>query len=200
MTRIMSCRMSGIRTLALTFAFTFIALAASLPLVSAHEYKLGDLHIDHPWARATPGAAKVGGGYLTVTNNGTEADRLVSGSATFADKVEFHEMKTDGGTMVMRPVEGGIEVPAGETVELKPGGLHVMFMGLSEQLVEGEKRKVTLTFEKAGDVEVEFSVDKIGAKEPGGMEHDHGKMGYGTMNHDAEGHESMDHSGHGKSN
>ena len=92
-------------------------------------------------------------------------------------------MKMDDGVMIMRPMADGIEIPAGETVELKPGGLHIMFMALKEQLVEGETRKAKLVFEKAGEIEVEFSVEKIGAKQPAGMGHDH-----------------SDHSGHGTSN
>lgn len=170
-----------------------LALAAASFSASAHDYKLGSLTIDHPWARATPPAAKVGGGYVTIVNGGDKTDRLVSASADFAGKVEIHEMKMDGGTMVMRPLANGIEIPAGGTVELKPGGLHIMFMALKEPLREGESRKATLTFENAGTIEVEFAIAKVGAKQ---HHAGHEGMNHGEMDH-GEKHEHMDHSGHG---
>lgn len=160
------------------FAAALFALT-SAPL-SAHEYKVGDLQIGHPWARATPKGAPVGGGYLKITNTGNTPDRLVSGSVDFADRFEVHEMSMDNGVMKMRPATG-IEIKPGETVELKPGGLHVMFVGLKKQLEQGQRVKGTLVFEKAGKVDVEFAVDSIGATGPGektpahqgGMQHSH---------------------------
>jgi len=129
------------------------------------EYKVGDLVISAPMAKATPPNAPVSGGYMTITNNGSQPDRLVSVSTPFAPKVEIHEMTMEGDVMKMRPVAGGLEIPAGGSVELKPGGYHVMFMDLSEPLKEGESRKAVLTFEKAGTVEVEFTVKEM---KPGG--------------------------------
>lgn len=146
-----------------------IGLALASPAL-AHDYTLGTLKIGHPWSRATPAAAKVGGGYLKVQNTGKEADRLVSVSAPFAGRTEIHEMAVRDGVMTMRPLEQGIAIPAGETVEFKPGGFHIMFMELKEPLKQGEKRKGTLTFENAGTVEVEFAVDAVGAK---GGNHEH---------------------------
>lgn len=109
--------------IAAAFALAFSATAAL-----AADIKVGDLEIKDAYARATAPGAPVAGGYMTITNHGKEADRLVGGACDFAGKVEIHEMKMDGGTMVMRPVEGGLEIPPGATVELKPGGYHVMFM------------------------------------------------------------------------
>lgn len=123
----------------------------------AHEFKVGQIEIDHPYARAMLPGAKVGGGYLSITNAGTD-DRLVAVATARAASAQLHEMKMDGGIMVMRELKDGVAVPAGATVELKPGGYHVMFMNVAEPFKEGETIEATLTFEKAGTVEVEFAV------------------------------------------
>lgn len=143
------------------------ALAASPVL--AHEYTVGGLKIGHPWARATPKGATVGGGYMTLTNNGTAPERLLGGSTGAAKSFELHAMKMEGGVMKMRPVAGGIEIKPGQTVKLDPNGYHVMLVGLKEQLKQGSRFKATLDFEKAGKVDVEFVVEGIGAKTPGGQ-------------------------------
>lgn len=124
--------------------------------------KLGALTIDQPWSRATPAGAKVGGGYVRITNTGTEADRLVGGSFPGASRVEVHEMAMDGDVMRMKPVQGGLEIKPGATVELKPGGYHLMFMDLKAPLAEGQTMKGTLVFEKAGTVNVEYTVRGMG--------------------------------------
>ncbi|MCO5090444.1 copper chaperone PCu(A)C [Bosea sp. (in: a-proteobacteria)] len=144
-----------------------VALALSATLACAHGSKLGALTIVHPWARATPAGAKVGGGYLVIENTGTADDRLVSVSAPFAARTEIHEMAVKDGIMTMRPLEQGVALPAGAKVVFKPGGYHIMFMELREPLKQGEMVKGTLTFEKAGSVEVEFKVGAIGAKDGG---------------------------------
>jgi uncharacterized protein YcnI len=133
--------------------------------------KAGTLNIEQPWSRATPGGAKVGGGYLRITNGGTTPDRLVGGSFPLAGKVEVHEMRMEGDVMRMKPVEGGLEIKPGATVELKPGGFHLMFMDLKEPLKEGQTVKGTLTFEKAGSVAVEYAVRGMGGAAP--AEHKH---------------------------
>lgn len=156
--------------------------AAAATGAFAHEYKLGNLEIVHPHARATPPNAPVSAGYMVIKNTGAEADRLVAGSAAFAGKVEIHEMSMDGGVMQMRPLEGGLEIPAGGEVELKPGGFHVMFMQLGEQLKEGDSVKGKLLFEKAGEIEVEFKVEKIEGK-GGDHMHQHGGSKEQGMNH-----------------
>lgn len=139
-----------------------IAIALTSLGAFAQEYTIGDLEIMHPYTRPTPPKAPVSGGYLIIKNSGSEDDRLAGGSAPFAGKVEIHEMKMDGDIMMMRRIEGGLAIPAGGEVSLKPGGLHIMFMQLQEQMKEGDSHKVTLEFEKAGSIEVEFSVDAIG--------------------------------------
>jgi periplasmic copper chaperone A len=154
----------------------FLALAAAavlaLPSIPtfAHSYKLGALDIGHPWTRVTPKGAKVAGGYLKVTNNGDKPERLVGGSAEIAGRFEIHEMRTVDGVMRMRPLPKGVEIKPGETLELKPGSYHLMFMDLKRPLKEGERVKGTLVFETAGTVAVEFAVESMAAK-PG---HDHG--------------------------
>jgi copper(I)-binding protein len=136
----------------------FAALTAAL----AHDHmtKAGNLEITSAWARAMLPNQPAGGGYLTVTNNGAEPDRLLGGSTPAVGKVEIHTMEVVNDVMTMRPVEGGLEIPPGETVELKPGGLHVMFMGVEDPFQEGDTLQVTLEFEKAGKVEVAFPVRK----------------------------------------
>jgi copper(I)-binding protein len=148
--------------------FALALLFAGLHGALAHEFKLGDLEIDHPWSRATPPGAQVAGGYFTIVNHGSEADRLVSVTSDISAKAEVHEMGVKDGVMTMRPVEGGLEIPAGGAVELKPGAWHVMFVGLKSPPKEGEPFAATLTFEKAGDVAVEFAVEGMA----GGMDHD----------------------------
>jgi len=145
---------------------TLLALCAMLiaPAV-AHEYTVGSLHIGHPWSRATPKGATIGAGYLKITNNGTTPDRLIGGSSDAAKSFELHVMSMENGVMKMRPVEGGIEIKPGETVEFKPESYHVMFVGLKEPLVQGHRVKATLEFAKAGKVAVEFVVESVGARQ-----------------------------------
>ena len=131
--------------------------------VLAHSYKLGALEIGHPWARATPPTAPTGGGFLTITNKGTAADRLVSASSPAAASVQVHEMKMEGNVMRMRELANGLEIAPGATVTLAPGGLHMMMMGLKAPLKQGEKVPLTLVFEKAGTIDVEIAVEAMGA-------------------------------------
>ena len=125
---------------------------------SAGEATAGAIVVSDFWTRATLPNQKVGGGYMVITNNGEEEDRLVSISSPASGEVEVHEMSMENDIMRMRPLEGGIVIPAGETVELAPGGYHLMFQELEEGFVEGETVAVTLTFEKAGDVTLELPV------------------------------------------
>lgn len=147
-----------------------VMLAGSLCAGSAlaADVKVGALQLSAPWARATPKGAKVAGGYLKITNTGGEADRLIGGSTSAADRVEIHEMSMRDGIMRMRQLANGLEIKPGKTVDLTPGGLHVMFVNLKRPLPEGEHLKVTLVFAKAGKVEVDFFVAGIGAQNPGG--------------------------------
>jgi periplasmic copper chaperone A len=160
-------RSSQMKRLAILAAALFaICLAGS---AQAEDIMAGNLKISSPWARATPKGAAVGGGYMTITNTGTTPDRLVGGSTDVAGKFEIHEMKMDNGVMKMRPVEGGLEIKPGQTVQLDPGGYHIMLMGMKQQLKEGEHLKATLDFEKAGKVDVDFTVAGIGATHGGGF-------------------------------
>jgi len=127
------------------------------------SYKVGLLVIEAPWARATPGGAQVGGAYLKITNTGAEPDRLLGGTLPIAAAVEVHAMSVTDGVMKMRKLETGLEIKPGQTVELKPGGYHLMFTGLRQALQQGQPIKGTLQFEKAGSVEVEYRVEPIGA-------------------------------------
>jgi uncharacterized protein YcnI len=146
-----------------------VAAANSSPVAQ----KAGTLTIDQPWSRATPGGAKVGGGYVRITNHGPEADRLVGGTFPGASRVEVHEMAMDGDIMRMKPVQGGLEIKPGATIDLKPGSYHLMFMDLKEPLKEGQTVKGTLVFEKAGSVEVEYTVRGMGGAAPAANEHKH---------------------------
>jgi periplasmic copper chaperone A len=143
----------------------FMAVLVTAP-ARADEIKAGDLVITQAWSRATPGGAKIGGGYLTIENNGKTADRLESATSDIAGKVEVHEMSMDNGIMKMRPVEGGLTIDPGKTVKLAPGGYHLMIMDLKSQLKQGDKVAVTLKFEKAGNVSIVFDVAGIGATTP----------------------------------
>jgi uncharacterized protein YcnI len=135
--------------------------------------KLGDLVIAAPWTRATPAGAPVAGGYLKVTNQGKESDWLIGGTFPNARGVEVHTMVTENGVMQMRMLGDGLEIKPGETVELKPGGYHLMFVGLSQPVALGQPLKGTLLFRKAGSVAVEFTVAPIGAPGPAAGAHQH---------------------------
>ncbi|MFA6964335.1 copper chaperone PCu(A)C [Bosea sp. (in: a-proteobacteria)] len=151
-----------------------IALTLTSAVALGHDFATGALKIGHPWTRATPVGAKVAGGYLTLQNGGSAPDRLLGGSSDIAGRIEIHEMAVKDGVMTMRPLDKGLEVKPGASVELKPGGYHVMFMDLKRQLKEGETVKVTLSFEKAGTLPVEFAVQSVGAREPSqGSGHKH---------------------------
>ena len=144
-----------------------VALAASSAF--AHGYKVGSLEIGHPWARATPKGAAVGGGYLKITNTGTTPDRLISGSSAVSGRFQVHEMAMDNGVMKMRQLKDGLEIKPGETVELKPGSFHIMLLDLKAPIKEGERIKGTLVFEKAGSVDIEYAVVPVGGS-PGGKD------------------------------
>lgn len=136
----------------------------------AHDYKLGNLEIAHPWSRATAPAAANGAAYMVLTANGKDTDRLVSAASPAAEKVELHTHLMEDGVMKMRPV-AGIEVTPGSPTALQPGGLHIMLLGLKHPLTKGKSFPLTLTFEKAGSVTVEVAVDAAGASAGGHNKH-----------------------------
>jgi periplasmic copper chaperone A len=132
----------------------------------AHGYRSGALSIQHPWSRETAVGQAVGGGFLTIANSGSREERLLSGTTPVAAEVQLHTMTMDGGVMRMRQVTDGIAIPAKGSVELKPGGYHIMFMGLKRQLRQGERVPVTLLFQRAGSVTVQFAVQPVGSTGP----------------------------------
>ena len=138
------------------------ASAIAAGTASATDYKVGALEIEQPWSRALPKGATVAAGYMKIKNTGTEPDRLVGGSTPVAGKFEIHEMSMDKGVMRMRPLPAGVEIKPGETVELKPSGMHIMMMDVKQPIVRGKPFKGSLTFEKAGAVDVDFEVEAIG--------------------------------------
>ncbi|MCS3742961.1 copper chaperone PCu(A)C [Rhizobium sp. BK661] len=140
----------------------FLVAALFATAVAAQSVKAGDIEIGHPHARAMVPGARVGGGYLVLTNTGSTDDRLISITTERAATAEVHQMSIANGVMTMRPVVDGLTIPAGKTVELKPGAYHVMFMDVAKPFKEGETIKATLTFEKAGSVDVEFTVGNAG--------------------------------------
>ena len=149
----------SMRPVAPLFAALLAFAAAS---ADARDYRVGSLDIVGPWSRATPKGAAIGAGYMKIINGGTTGDRLTGGSSDVAAKVELHSMTMDNGVMKMRPISGGLEIKPGETVELKPGSYHLMFVGLKKPLGTGDHVKATLAFEKAGTVNVEFDVSAMG--------------------------------------
>lgn len=155
----------------LTFAAALLLAGPAL----AHEVMVGDLEIIHANIPQPAASAKAAGGFLAISNNGAEADRLIGVEADFAAKSETHESKVDAnGIGTMEHVDF-IEIPPGQTVNLEHGGYHIMFMGLKDTLKEGEMRKVTLIFEHAGRAEVEFMIDPPvgeGAADPNHSEMD----------------------------
>ena len=148
----------------------------------AKAHEVGELTVERPQLREAPAGAPVAGGYLLVTNAGEEDDRLLAASTPRAGEVQIHEMEMDGDVMRMREVEGGLTIPAGESVSLEPGGHHLMLMR-PEAMAAGETHDVTLTFERAGEVTVPFTVETLGAirdgLEPGEMGADEMDMGEG---------------------
>ncbi|HTO60758.1 MAG TPA: copper chaperone PCu(A)C [Bradyrhizobium sp.] len=150
----------------LQIAFACVLLA-TVNVTSAEDFRSGDIVISNPWSRATPQGAKVGAGYLVIENRGTRPDRLLGGSMEDAARFEIHDVVVENGVMKMRELKD-IELPPGGAIEAKPGGRHIMFVGLVHPLAAGEKARGALQFEHAGRVEVEFQVVAMGAPAPGG--------------------------------
>lgn len=144
-----------------------IAAAAQKTAAAPAPVKAGGLTIETPWLRATPAGAKVAGGYVRITNTGPEPDTLTAASIPLASRGDIHTMSTENGVMKMAPLPEGLTIRPGETVELKPGGLHLMFEGLTGAPKAGESVQGSLTFARAGTVPVTFSVAPIGATAPG---------------------------------
>ena len=155
---------------AISFRWLRIAAAAlALPAAAqAHEFKQGAITVDRPWTRAT--TVRTGAAYMTLKIAGSASDRLVKVTSPDAEVVEIHTMAMDGGVARMREVKA-IDVKPGAATQLKPGGFHLMMIGLKRPLREGESIKLTLTFEKAGTIDVDATVEKAGAPGPSKLPH-----------------------------
>lgn len=152
---------------AMVLGATLVVAAGS---AAAGDAKLGDVAIQGAWARATAGQAKNGAAFMTVVNAAKQADQIVAASAPVSAKTELHTHIKDGDVMKMRQVPA-IDLGAGQTVTLQPGGLHVMFIDLKEPLKEGASFPLTLKFAKAGDVQVTVEVKAAGAMNAAPMQH-----------------------------
>ncbi len=139
-------------------------------MVAEDAYPVGALVVDAPWSRASAG--RTGGAFMTIRNGGDRGDRLIAAESGVAARVQVHRTVMEDGVMRMRHAEDGVEVPAGGVAELKPGGFHVMLMGLAQPLQEGSSFPVTLTFERAGRVTVDVQVRAAGAMDAG-IRHGH---------------------------
>jgi uncharacterized protein YcnI/copper(I)-binding protein len=146
---------------------TIVVVAGQGGPSASSGVKVGALVIEQPWSRATPGGAKVGGGYVRIINTGSIPDRLIGGSFAASARVELHDMSVSEGVMRMKAIEGGLPIAPGATLELKPGGNHAMFVDLQRPLREGERVDGTLQFEKAGSVAVTYTVRGLGAQNAG---------------------------------
>lgn len=133
--------------------------------VLAHNHEKGDIQVRHPWARATPPGAKVAAGYLEIRNNGSQPDRLLSASTTAAKRVEMHVTEHAAEVAKMRQLRS-FEIPARERLALSPGGAHLMLVDIAQPLKKGERFSMTLRFERAGEMEVQFEVQEMGARHP----------------------------------
>ncbi len=179
------------------------SLILALSLVStatiAHEYVLGDIEVVHPYAPPTPPGVAMAAGYLEIVNHGKQDDRLIGGKVYFAHEVQIHQTVVENDVSRMRELEGGLVIPAGSTVKVEPMGIHIMFAGLAEPLVEGDRQSATLYFEKAGELEVEFAIehpdsDAMHEMQGGGMK----LRRYGYGRHENGRHEAlMPHRSHG---
>jgi copper(I)-binding protein len=156
--------------LSIALLMTLALIAPAEAAAAADAVKVGGLELSGLWTRATPPKAPSAGGYLTIVNTGREPERLIGVASPMAGKADLHAMAMKNGVMTMRPVTG-IDIPAGGTVALDPDGLHIMFTQLKGALKQGGTMPITLTFEKAGKVEVSLQVLSVGAKGPkGGMD------------------------------
>jgi copper(I)-binding protein len=168
----------------LRLALAAVALVAAAPLAaSAHDYQVGALKIGHPWSRPNPSGAPTAAGYLSITNTGRTPDRLLGGASPAATTIEVHEMSMAGGIMRMRPVAGGLAIAAGQTVKLEPGGYHLMIIGPKRAFKVGDHIPVTLKFERAGRVKVDFDVEATAPASAPSMSGMGGMQGMAGMNH-----------------
>jgi copper(I)-binding protein len=168
---------------AVIFALVLTQLAAAN--AQAKDFDIGSIHISQPWARATPKGASSGAAYMTITNNGKTPDRVACVSSDASAQCQIHTMTMDNGVMMMRPVEGGLEIKPGETVTLRPSSFHIMLVNLKHPLEAGNTLTATLKFDNAGTIDVQYPIAAIGAAAPGTP------PGGGTMMMDSPGGNTM---------
>ncbi|HUO21270.1 MAG TPA: copper chaperone PCu(A)C [Caulobacteraceae bacterium] len=149
------------RSIAATLCAPMLAVLALASGARAADHDPGrTIAIEHPWSRPTPPQAPTAVGYLTIVNRSGAPDRLIAVSSSAATQVSVHTMSMAGGVMRMRPVAGGLPIPATAPITLGPDGKHLMFVGLKRPFRPGERIPVTLTFEHAGKVGAELVVQK----------------------------------------
>jgi len=142
-------------------------LTAVAPAAMARADEPLKITVVQPWARATPAGATTGAVYMTLANKTDTADRLTAASSDVAGKAQVHEMAVVNGIMEMRELPDGLAIPAGGSVTLKPGGYHVMLIGLKKPLIAGQTLPLTLTFAKAGNISITVPIHAIGATQGG---------------------------------
>jgi periplasmic copper chaperone A len=142
-------------------------LLVAAPAAFAQTSGTSRITVEQPWARATPAGAMTGAVYMTLANKADTADRLTAASSDVASKVQIHEMTMVNGVMQMRQLVNGLAIPADGSVTLKPGGYHVMLIGLKKQLIAGQTLPLTLTFAKAGNISITVPIQAIGASQGG---------------------------------
>ena len=142
----------------------FVIFTIYITNSTAHEYKIGNLKILHPYIIETPPGAMVAGGYMKIVNTSNQFDRLNAVVVKFAESSKIHEMKMENDVMKMREVKGGLKIPAHGSVELKQGGYHIMFMNIIKSMTAGETYEGILFFEKSGNIKVLFSVEEADFK------------------------------------
>ncbi|MEX0605497.1 MAG: copper chaperone PCu(A)C [Marinobacter sp.] len=178
-----------------SFCIAVLLTAIALPSI-AHDYREGEVEIAHPWSRPTPPGIMMGVGYMTIHNTGDSDIVLKSLETPRAARVSIHESMRKDGIMRMRPLEDGLTIPAGGSVELKPLSYHLMLEKLKKPLKVGERIPLTLKFNNAQVMEVELSVDSMEAgQEEQGASGDHGTMDPENMDHEGMDHGSKGHQG-----
>ncbi|MCF8465827.1 MAG: copper chaperone PCu(A)C [Sneathiella sp.] len=154
--------MKFLKSMAFASLLLVVGVSTGSDMFLAHAAEKNGIVVEDAWSRERPAGAIVGGAFVTIHNKEGEQDQLVAASSPIADKVEIHTTVMQGGVMSMLRQEELI-IPAGETIVMKPGGFHVMLMGLKENLEKGKKFPLTLNFARAGEITVEVHVKEAGA-------------------------------------
>ena len=160
----------GMRTLTAIF-MALVLLAPTFALAQSEGLMpvmvtAGDLLIENPWTRATPPGAPSAGAYLRITNNGSTTEHLSGATSTAAQLVQFHEMRVADGIMMMSELGDGLDIAPGETVTFAPSGFHLMLVGLAGPIDEAATIEITLEFQRAGPVTLQFPASRIGGTSP----------------------------------